>query len=79
MTGSRTAASKQPSPEIETFRAIAVASLAMPRNRTEEAVASLTFALRCVENRHNDYLAVRRRTVLAIVWLRGNDQAVAAD
>ncbi|MEX3936288.1 LuxR C-terminal-related transcriptional regulator [Paraburkholderia phymatum] len=75
----RAAASKPASPEIETFRAVAVASLAMAQHRTEEAVESLKSALRSVESRHNDYLALRLRTVLALVWLRANEQARAVE
>ncbi|HWT37321.1 MAG TPA: LuxR C-terminal-related transcriptional regulator [Paraburkholderia sp.] len=76
---SRAAASKPASPEIETFHAIAVAWLAMAHDRTEEAVASLTSALRSVKARHNDYLALRLSTVLAIVWMRANEPVRALD
>ena len=57
------------SPEIETYRAVGAASLAMAQNRTEDAVESLNTALRSVERRHSDYLALSLRTVLALVWL----------
>ncbi|MBP0588528.1 LuxR family transcriptional regulator [Paraburkholderia sp. LEh10] len=79
LVDTRAAASKPVSPEIDTFRAIAVASLAMTQNRTEEAVGSLTSALRSVESRHNDYLALRLRTVLAFVWLRAGERARAVE
>ena len=57
------------SPEIETYRAVGAARLAMAQNRTEDAVESLNTALRSVERRHSDYLALSLRTVLALVWL----------
>jgi LuxR family maltose regulon positive regulatory protein len=79
LVDSMAAASRAVSPEIETFRAIAVAWLAMARNQTEEAVGILTSALRSVESRHGDYLALRLRTVLALVWLRGNEEARAVE
>jgi LuxR family maltose regulon positive regulatory protein len=70
---------KPASPEIETFRATAVAWLAMAQNRTEDAIGALTSALRSVESRHADYLALRLRTTLALVWLRANDEARAIE
>ncbi|SAL52970.1 ATP-dependent transcription regulator LuxR [Caballeronia udeis] len=79
VVGSRCAAEEAVSPEIETYRAIAVAWVAMAQNRTEEALGSLTCALRSVESRHGDYLALRLRTVLALVWLRANEQARAVE
>ncbi|MBU7440239.1 LuxR C-terminal-related transcriptional regulator [Paraburkholderia fungorum] len=57
------------SPEIETYRAVGAARLAMAQNRTEDALESLNAALRGLERRHNDYLALSLRTVLALVWL----------
>ncbi|MFK4446337.1 LuxR family maltose regulon positive regulatory protein [Caballeronia udeis] len=79
VVGSRCAAEEAVSPEIETYRAIAVAWVAMAQDRTEEALGSLTCALRSVESRHGDYLALRLRTVLALVWLRANEQARAIE
>lgn len=79
LANARAAASKPASPEIDTFRAIAVASLAMAQSRTDEAVESITAAIRSVESRHNDYLALRLRTVLALVWLRANEQTRAVE
>jgi LuxR family maltose regulon positive regulatory protein len=51
----------------------------MAQNRTEEALGSLASALRSVESRHGDYLALRLRTVLALVWLRANEQTRAVE
>jgi LuxR family maltose regulon positive regulatory protein len=79
LVGSRCAAEDAVSPEIETFRAIAVAWVAMARNQTEEALGSLTCALRSVEDRHGDYLALRLRTVLALVWLQANERTRAVE
>ena len=79
LVGSRCAAEEAVSPEIETFRAIAVAWVAMAQNHTEEALGSLTCALRSVEDRRGDYLALRLRTVLALVWLRANEQTRAVE
>jgi LuxR family transcriptional regulator, maltose regulon positive regulatory protein len=79
LVGSRCAAEDAVSPEIETFRAIAVAWVAMAQNRTEEALGSLTCALRSVEDRHGDYLALRLRTVLALVWMRANERSRAIE
>ena len=67
------------SPEIETYRAIAAAWVAMARNQTEEALEALTSALQGVENRHGDYLALRLRTVIALIWLRANNQTRAVE
>jgi LuxR family transcriptional regulator, maltose regulon positive regulatory protein len=79
LVGSLAARGHTVSPEIETFRAIAVAWVAMTRNRTEEALGSLTSALQSVEDRHGDYLALRLRTVLALVWLRANERTRAVE
>ncbi|MFL9872124.1 LuxR C-terminal-related transcriptional regulator [Paraburkholderia megapolitana] len=67
------------SPEIETYRAIAMAWVSMARNDTGEALASLEAALQSVEDRHGDYLALRLRTVLALVWLRSNEPTRAVE
>jgi LuxR family maltose regulon positive regulatory protein len=67
------------SPEIETYRAIAMAWVAMAQNRTKEALGSLTCALQSVEDRHGDYLALRLRTVLALVLLRANERTRAVE
>ncbi|MGF6819976.1 LuxR family maltose regulon positive regulatory protein [Paraburkholderia atlantica] len=79
LVSARAAASKPASPEIETFRAIGVAWLAMAQNRTEDAIESLMSALRSVESRHNDYLALRVRTTLALVWMRANEETRAIE
>ncbi|MFM0232745.1 LuxR C-terminal-related transcriptional regulator [Paraburkholderia sediminicola] len=79
LAGAHCPAEHAVSPEIETYRAIAVAWVAMAENRTEEALGALTSALQSVESRHGDYLALRLRTVIALVWLRANNQTRAVE
>ncbi|OAJ55072.1 helix-turn-helix transcriptional regulator [Paraburkholderia ginsengiterrae] len=67
------------SPEIETYRALASACLALAQNRTADAVELLTGALRGLEIRHGDYLALRLRTVLALVWLSAHERERAVE
>jgi LuxR family maltose regulon positive regulatory protein len=63
----------QPSPpvsaEIDNYRSLAAACVAMAQNRTHEAVESLNAAWRSAESRHCDYLALRLRTTLALAWM----------
>ncbi|CAB3725223.1 HTH-type transcriptional regulator MalT [Paraburkholderia sediminicola] len=79
LAGAHSSAEHAVSPEIETYRAISVAWVAMAQNRTEEALGALTSALQSVESRHGDYLALRLRTVIALVWLRANNQPRAVE
>src|SRR5258708_3526168 len=79
LAGAHCPAEHAVSPEIETYRAIAVAWVAMAENRTEEALGALTSALQSVESRHGDYLALRLRTVIALAWLRANNQTRAVE
>jgi LuxR family maltose regulon positive regulatory protein len=65
------------SPEVETYRALAAAFVAMAQSRTQNAVESLNAALSSVERRHGDYLALRLRTVLAVVWLSAGERSRA--
>lgn len=67
------------SPEIETCRALGTAFLALAQNRTQDAAESLGAALHSVERRHGDYLALRLRTVLALVWLSANERSRAVE
>jgi LuxR family transcriptional regulator, maltose regulon positive regulatory protein len=57
------------STEIDNYRALAAACVAMAHNRTDEAVALLSAAQRSAESRHGDYLALRLRTTLALAWM----------
>ncbi|MEA3131229.1 MAG: hypothetical protein QOF46_3024, partial [Paraburkholderia sp.] len=67
------------SPEIDTYRALAAACVAMAQNRARDAIASLSAALESVESRHGDYLALRLRTVLALAWLGAQERSRAID
>ena len=60
--------------EIESYHALGVALVAAAQHRTEEATAVLGAALQSTERRHGDFLAIRLRTALALVWLAGNER-----
>ena len=57
------------SAEIDNYRALAAACVAMAQNRTHEAVEYLNAARRSAEARHGDDLALRLRTTLALAWM----------
>ena len=57
------------SAEIDNYCALAAGCVAMAQSRTREAVDHLGDALRSVESRHGDYLALRLRTTLALAWM----------
>lgn len=63
-----TRSSPSVSAEIENYRALAAASVAMAQDRPDDAIEWLTGARASAEQRHNDYLALRLRTVLALAW-----------
>ncbi|NTZ83898.1 LuxR family transcriptional regulator [Burkholderia metallica] len=65
--------------EIDTYRALATACVAMARNDLQRAVDALNDGLRCASLRHSDYLALRLKTVLALVRLRGGERTSAID
>jgi LuxR family transcriptional regulator, maltose regulon positive regulatory protein len=65
--------------EIENYRALGAASVAAAQYRTEEAVATLSAALQNAERRHGDALAIRLRTLLALVWLAANERTRAIE
>ncbi|MFL9906307.1 LuxR C-terminal-related transcriptional regulator [Paraburkholderia sp. RL17-337-BIB-A] len=65
--------------EIENYRALAAASVAAAQHRTEEAAAVLSAALQSAERRHGDFLAIRLRTMLALVWLAADERARAIE
>ncbi|MFM0504833.1 LuxR C-terminal-related transcriptional regulator [Paraburkholderia caffeinilytica] len=67
------------SADIQHYRALGAASLAMAQHRAHEAVDSLSAALQNVERRHDDYLAIRLRTALALAWLGAQDRARAIE
>jgi LuxR family transcriptional regulator, maltose regulon positive regulatory protein len=61
------------SPEIENYRDLGAACLAMRRHQPQEAIGLLNDALERLEQRHGTYLAVRLRTLLALAWLSAGD------
>jgi LuxR family maltose regulon positive regulatory protein len=65
--------------EIEDYRALGAASVAAAQHRTEEATALLSTALQSTERRHGDFLAIRLRTMLALVWLAANERTRAIE
>jgi LuxR family maltose regulon positive regulatory protein len=65
--------------EIEDYRALGAASVAAAQHRTEEATALLSTALQSAERRHGDFLAIRLRTMLALVWLTANERTRAIE
>jgi LuxR family transcriptional regulator, maltose regulon positive regulatory protein len=67
------------SPEIENYRDLGAACLAIRSNRTQEAVELLTHALERLERSHGTYLALRLRTLLAQAWLGAGEPARALD
>ena len=65
--------------EIENYRAIGAASVAAAQHRTEEAAVVLSAALQSAERRHDDFLAIRLRTMLALAWLAANERTRAIE
>ncbi|MFM0673596.1 LuxR C-terminal-related transcriptional regulator [Paraburkholderia sediminicola] len=65
--------------EIDDYRALGAASVAAAQHRTEEAAAALSTALQSAERRHGDFLAIRLRTMLALVWLAANERTRAIE
>lgn len=67
------------SAEIDNYRSLAAACVAMAQNRTHEAVESLNTARHSAESRHGDYLALRLRTTLALAWMGAGHAREAID
>ncbi|MBC8735925.1 LuxR family transcriptional regulator [Paraburkholderia sp. UCT31] len=67
------------SSETQTYHALGAAYVAMAGKRPQDAVEALTVALQGANARHADYLALRLRTVLALVWLSANERARAVE
>ena len=72
-------ASAPVSPEIENYRDLGAACLAMRRQQTQEAVAILSGALARLEHLHGTYLAARLRTLLALAWLNAGERERALE
>src|SRR5258707_14967643 len=68
MASSNTHPSRSISLEIENYPAFGAASVAAAQQRTEEATAVLGAAVQNAERQHADFLAIRLRTMLALVW-----------
>ncbi len=67
------------SPEIENYRDLGAACLAIRRQQTQEAVTILNGALERLEHLHGTYLALRLRTLLALAWLNAGERDRALD
>ncbi|WP_321962450.1 LuxR C-terminal-related transcriptional regulator [Paraburkholderia sp. J7] len=61
------------SPEIENYRDLAAACLALQRHLVPEAIESLRMALARCERMQGNYLALRLRTLLAVAWLSAGE------
>ncbi|TKC80230.1 LuxR family transcriptional regulator [Trinickia terrae] len=73
---------KRPTPvsaEIENYRDLGAAYLAMRRHQAQEAVGLLNGALERLERPHGSYLALRIRTVLALAWLSAGNRERALE
>ncbi|SMG07007.1 LuxR C-terminal-related transcriptional regulator [Paraburkholderia susongensis] len=69
LAGEDTQSSPPVSAEIDNYRALATACVAMAQGRTDAAVEDLSAARHSAESRHVDYLALRLRTTLALAWM----------
>ena len=67
------------SPEIENYRDLGAACLAIRRHQSQEAVAILNAALERLEHVHGAYLALRLRTLLALAWLNAGERERALE
>ncbi|MBV8271001.1 MAG: LuxR family transcriptional regulator, partial [Cupriavidus sp.] len=67
------------SEEIDRYRSLGEASLAMARQRAHDAIAPLTAVLERFQQHRGDYLALRARTMFALACLAAGDRTRAAD
>ncbi|WP_321909555.1 LuxR C-terminal-related transcriptional regulator [Paraburkholderia sp. J11-2] len=67
------------SPEIENYRDLAAACLALQRHLVPEAIESLRMALARCERMQGNYLALRLRTLLAVAWLSAGEPSRALE
>jgi LuxR family maltose regulon positive regulatory protein len=79
LASSSSGASATVSPEIENYRDLGAACLAMRRLQTQEAVEILNGALQRLERIHGTYLALRLRTLLALTWLNAGERERALE
>lgn len=74
LAASNAGSSAPVSPEIENYRDLGAACLAIRRQQTDEAVGILSGALERLELVHGTYLALRLRTLLAMAWLNAGER-----
>ncbi|CAL8479911.1 LuxR C-terminal-related transcriptional regulator [Caballeronia sp. S22] len=67
------------SAEIENYRALAAACVAMSQNRSLEAVDLLEEARQSAGRRHNHYLGLRLRTMQALAWMSAGMRGEAVE
>jgi LuxR family maltose regulon positive regulatory protein len=79
MTDSDAGHARSVSPEIANYHAFSAATLAIGEHRTKDAADILGTTLQSVERRHGDFLALRLRTMLALVWLKANERSRAVE
>jgi len=79
LAGSNRESSTPVSPEIENYRDLGAACLAIRRQQTQEAVDILSGALERLEHIHGTYLALRLRTLLALAWLNAGERERALE
>jgi LuxR family maltose regulon positive regulatory protein len=79
LAGSNGQLSTPVSPEIENYRDLGAAYLAIRRQQTQEAVVILSGALERLEHIHGTYLALRLRTLLALAWLNAGERERALE
>lgn len=77
LADSASAAGISAAAEIDTYRRLASAYLAMAQGRTQNAVDALNAGLQHLRERQADYLALRLRTVLALAWFAANERSRA--
>ncbi|WP_321800437.1 LuxR C-terminal-related transcriptional regulator [Caballeronia sp. J97] len=65
--------------EIDDYRALAAACVAMNQDHTREAVELLNAAQQRAESRHNHYLGLRLRTTLALACMNAGQRGAAVE
>ncbi|MFM0337300.1 LuxR C-terminal-related transcriptional regulator [Paraburkholderia fungorum] len=74
LAASNSGSSSPVSQEIENYRDLAAACLAIQRQQTHEAVEILSGTLERLERVHGNYFALRLRTLLALAWLNAGER-----
>ena len=73
------ASSPPVSAEIDNYRALGAACVALTQNRVHEAADMLSAACRSAECRHGDYFALRLHTTLALAWMGAGKRSEAVE